>query len=476
MLMAETMQPQEGSKRNRLAIASLVLGALSVAFAQFCHVPGTFSVAGCLGPIFALGSLTTGILGIREAKRLGGQGQKPAVGGLVTAGLGLLIFAAIFVPVMLTPGGLMTYVGATPTPTITPTPTMTPTPTPIPTETPPPTPTPASVTREGRRFAITFTDEWDVLDTSRAETCQEPNECLVIQHSSGDGIMISIVRIATGQEVDLEEEDRRQWASLDSVSAVSGPEVTEIGGLPAIKRIYIEQTQIGSIYTVKYLATEERDLYFCLIEAPAEEIVARHQVEIDGIIASIRFGAAAGGVTPLPDLESEPTSTPPPSAVASPPPEGYTTLGDDRFTLTYPSDWQELDTSEQQICKARNVTCFAVRHSTEDLTVQLTRYTIDGEPTAEEADQAIWNEITVPSYASVSVDERDTLMEIGGHPAVKRLFHGTLPSGEEEYVLSIIAVNGYDIYQFGGLTSSAEALEQYQEEMEEIISSVQFTD
>jgi hypothetical protein len=473
MLMAETMQPQEGSKRNRLAIASLVLGALSVAFAQFCHVPGTFSVAGCLGPILALGSLTTGILGIREAKRLDGQGQKPAVGGLVTAGLGLLIFAMIFVPVMLTPGGLMTYVGATPTPTITPTPTMTPTPTPIPTETPQPTSTPAPVTHRGARFTVTFTDDWEVFETSNTPQ----SEYLIIQKPR-DNIMLHIYRQAVPESPDLEAETESFLsANFESVSRVSEGEI-EISGQKGLTRRFVYQSTRGQSYVFLATVANGNDLYFLLAFAPTETAFTQHEDEIYQIILSTEFTTreTAAEATLIPDLEPEPTSTPPPSAAASPPPEGYATLGDDRFTLTYPSDWQELDTSEQQICKARNVTCFAVRHSTEDLTVQLTRYTIDGEPTAEEADQAIWNEITVPSYASVSVDERDTLMEIGGHPAVKRLLHGTLPSGEEEYVLSIIAVNGYDIYQFEGLTSSAEALEQYQEEMEEIISSVQFTD
>ncbi len=471
--MAETMQPQEGSKRNRLAIASLVLGALSVAFAQFCHVPGTFSVAGCLGPILALGSLTTGILGIREAKRLDGQGQKSAVGGLVTAGLGLLIFTTIFIPVMLTPGGLMTYVGATPTPTITPTPTMTPTPTPIPTETPQPTPTPAPVTHEGDKFTVTFTDDWEVYDTNSTPQ----SEYLIIQKPR-DSILLHIYRQTLSESPNLETETEAFLsANFESVSRVSDGEI-EISNQKGLTRRFVYQSSRGQSYVFLAAVANGNDLYFFLVFAPTESILAQHEDEIYQIILSTEFTTrgTSAKVTPIPDPEPGSTSTPPPSTVASPPPEGYATLGDDRFTLTYPSGWQELDTSEQQVCKAPNVTCFAVKHSTEDLTVQLTRYTIDGELSAEEADRAIWNEITVPSYASVSVDERDTLMEIGGHPAVKRVFHGTLPSGEQEHVLSIIVVNGYDTYQFEGLTSSGEALEQYQEEMEEIVSSLRFTD
>ena len=45
--MSTPIEPQDKPKRNVLAIASLVLGALSVAFAQFCSVPGVISVVGC---------------------------------------------------------------------------------------------------------------------------------------------------------------------------------------------------------------------------------------------------------------------------------------------------------------------------------------------------------------------------------------------------------------------------------------------
>jgi hypothetical protein len=463
--MSTPIEPQGGpTKRNTLAIASLILGALSVAFAQFCTVPGSISSVGCLGGILAIAAIVTGVLGIRSAQQ--GQGKRSAVGGIFTAAIGLLVFLAVFIPSMMTPGGLWTHVGATPTPTITPTPTMTPTPTLPPTETPVPTSTPAPQTHYGERFSITYTDEWEIY-----RNISEPGfENLIIEHPQG--VLLQVHQQTLPEKPNLESETEAFLSNnFGSINMIAEGEI-EIDGQRGLTKRFVYQDSRGQSYILLAVVANEYDLYDILVLAPSQEIFTRYQAETEAIITSIKFttaGAPAPTATPEP---TSPTSAPP----TSPPPTGYQTFTGDKFTLTYPEDWREdEDFSREGICvEATNVSCFALAHPTdEEIGIQLIRYNIDQTLSAEQADQGIWAQMVAPEYDSVSLEKFEKNLEIDGRPAVKRVFHGTR-GGVQEYVLYVIVTEGYDVYHFQGRTSTTEAFEQYQPIMEESIFSLRF--
>jgi hypothetical protein len=462
--MSTPIEPQDEPKRNTLAIASLVLGALSVAFAQFCAMPGNISVVGCLGGVLAIAAAVTGVLGIRAAQQ--GQGKRSAIGGIFTAAIGLLVFLFVFIPAMVTPGGLWTYVQATATPTITPTPTMTPTPTITPTVTPEPTSTPAPQTYYGGSFAITYTDEWQVYQTESGPE----GEYLIIYNSQG--VFLHVYRYTLEEEPDLEREASAFLADFDSISMIAEGEIV-IGGQEGLAKRFVFQGSGGQNHVLLAIVANEYDLYGILVIAPSQEAFTRYQAETEAIIASIKFTTEGA---PAPTAAPEPT-TPTSALPTVAPPAGYETFTGDRFTLTYPEDWQEdEDFSHAGICgEATNLSCFALVHPTEEgIGLQLMRYTIEQAITAEQADQTIWAEFVAPEYDSVNLERFEKNWEIDGRSAVKRIFSGTR-SDIEEHVVYVVVTDGVDVYHFQGRTPP-ETFDQYQPIIEEIIFSLRFSE
>jgi hypothetical protein len=78
------MQPGQ----NTVAIVSLITGIVSIlcCFANFA-IPG----ASCLGLVLAITAVVTGIIGMKKAKEMNGQGHGLALGGLILGGVQVLI-------------------------------------------------------------------------------------------------------------------------------------------------------------------------------------------------------------------------------------------------------------------------------------------------------------------------------------------------------------------------------------------------
>jgi len=461
--MSTPIEPQgEPTKKNILAIASLVLGALSVAFAQFCTVPGNISSVGCLGGILAIAAIVTGVLGIRSAQQ--GQGKRSAVGGIFTAAIGLLVFLAVFIPSMMTPGGLWAHVGATPTPTITPTPTMTPTPTLPPTETPVPTSTPAPQTHYGEKFTITYTDEWKTLGID--EQCQgAESECLAI-YNERIGIELHVYRETLPEKIDLEAETERILASFESKSMVEEVEI-EVGGQRGLSRTFASQYSGRTAYIQLVVVIDGYDRYIFFVVAPSEERLMQYRDDAMGIILSTQFTTAGA---PAPTAAPEPTS--PASPAPTPVPEDITFPGDG-FTLTYPGDWVEFDSSDASVCQQPDAACLFLRHTSEDGTeFLLIRQPLEEDLTAEEIDQLKWDQ-----YTGAELISKDAV-EIDGHPGIKRVFsfpYSGSPTGQL-YVLQVFIVNENDLYQLISNTTTAELMMKHQAAVEGIINNLKFTE
>lgn len=70
------MSPDVKSKRNTLALVALISGIVNIV---------------CFGGGLSLVPLITGILGLKEAKALDGEGKGHAIAGIVMGAVGLLI-------------------------------------------------------------------------------------------------------------------------------------------------------------------------------------------------------------------------------------------------------------------------------------------------------------------------------------------------------------------------------------------------
>ena len=69
------------------------------------------------------------------------------------------------------------------------------------------------------------------------------------------------------------------------------------------------------------------------------------------------------------------------------------------------------------------------------------------------------------------------MIEIGGQPAIRRVFSAPSPQAAEgrTYYIQTYIVNERALYVVTVTALSAEALDQHQAEMNEIINSIQFT-
>lgn len=451
--MSTPIEPQSKPKRNVLAIASLVLGALAVAFAQFCSVPGVISVVGCFGVLVAIAAATTGVFGILEARKLAGQGQRLAIGGIVTAAISLLIVTVVFIPTMLKPGGVLAHIAATPTPTITPTPTMTPTPLPIPTEPSTPLSTSAPQVHTGETFSMAFTDEWELYESGSEST----SEYLIIQHPRS-GILLQVYRFTLTEIPDLEAEMEAFMVSNFGAASPAGEKEIEIGGQRGLIGRFVLQSSQGQSHVLFAAVANGYDLYFFLAFAPTEEVLTSYETEIETIITSTRFADSSA---------AEPT----PAPSASPLPTTPQTYQDDKISLTYPGDWLTLDVSGDELCDQTHVTCLVLMHAEDNIQLVLLRETQEGEPDLEQADRERWERLS--SFSTLlSMDET----EIDGRPGIERSFIQEEPASPtgQYYVLQVMFVDGYDQYTLVASASTADTMMRYQAIVEHIIASIEF--
>ncbi|MBN1810657.1 MAG: DUF4190 domain-containing protein [Anaerolineae bacterium] len=451
--MSTSIEPQSKPKRNVLAIASLVLGALSVAFAQFCSVPGVISIVGCFGALVAIAAATTGVFGILEARKLAGQGQRLAIGGIVTAVISLLIVLVVFIPAMLTPGGVLAHVAATPTPTITPTPTMTPTPLPIPTEPSTPLSTPAPQIHTGETFSIAFSDEWEIYESGSEST----SEYLIIQHPKS-GILLQIYRFTLTEMPDLEAEIEAFMAGNFGTAGPVIEEEIEIGGRQGFTGRFVLQSSQGQSHVLFAAVANGYDIYFFLAFAPTEEVLTGYEAETETIITSTQFAdSPAAGPTPTPSTGPLPTT-----------PQTYQ---DDKISLTYPGDWLTLDVSGDELCDQPHVTCLVLVHAEDNIQLILLRETQEDEPDLKKADRERWERLS--SFSTLlSMDET----EIDGRPGIERSLiqeDSTSPTGQY-YALQVMFVDGYDQYTVVASASTADTMMRYQAIVEDIIASIKF--
>jgi hypothetical protein len=448
--MVDSVDPREGPKKNPLATISLVLGALSVCFAQFCHAPGVFSILGCMGPILALAAVVTGVLGVARARR-SGHGQKQAVGGLVTAAISIGLFLVKFVPVMLTPGGVIAQLEARPTAVGTPRPTLTPTPMPTSTATPPPTPTPGPVTHRAEGFTVTFTDDWEVLRSGS----DSGTEFLIIHHPQ-KRIDLHVYRQTLSRSPDLET-DTAAFISRNFGSPTMSEEgEIEIDGRRGLTKRFDGQTTTGQHHILVASVADGNDLYTFLVLSPSEEAFELHKDEIMQIIASTEI------------LGAEPTRLPTVTPAAEP-----RTFSSDTISLTYPGNWVQIEATSDE-CQEPGATCFGILHPDEDGPALILFGTTHSEPPDLEAlDQEFWGAIA---------DDADLVtreeMVVGGENAIKRVFSvpGLDDPSDRVYMLTVVVAHENQSYEIIANASDAEDMMRYQATFEDIIASIEFAE
>jgi hypothetical protein len=454
--MAESIDAQEKPRKNRHATACLILGVSSVAFAQFCHAPGVCSAVGCVGPILGLAAIVTGILGLRNARQLEGKGQRQAVGGLITTLISFGLFLAVFLPVMLTPGGVMAQLAPTPTPANTPRPTLTPTPTPTPTETPPPTPTPAPVTYSGTSFAITLTDEWEVVQAGSDAAM----EVLVVQHLR-DTIAFHVYRQTVSDTPDLEAFIERFIADNFGAPTIIEEGEIEVGGQKGITKRFVYESSGRTDHVLLAAVANGNDVYVFLVFASSEEMLTRYRAETDEMISSVRFASQ-----PPPEPTAAATSP------TSPPDASPQTYQDELFSLTFPGDWLMMDVSGSDHCSQPHISCVVLVHSVDDIRFLLERERLEEASTVEELDQQMWERFGSTRLLS------KTDIEVDGRLGIQRTFtqeSDASPTGLV-YVLHVMILNENDQYWIIGETTNSDVFLIHQSTMEAIVASIEFAD
>jgi hypothetical protein len=267
--MSISTEPQNKAKRNTQAIASLILGMMSIVFALFYLAPGLLSALGCVGAIAALLAFLAGVQGLRAARGLDEQGRKLAIAGMGAGGLGLLVFIVLMASsVLRAQREFETLL----------------------------TPQPPQ-TFQGDDFTLTYPSGWQSIDIGQQAFCGQPGvECLFgISHPTGDGTNINLIRFALEQEATVEEIDQALWAQFEAGTpdvTLESREVIEIRGQPATRRIFnvpSPSTPSGRAHVLQIYIVKGRALYQFTGWTPGPDALTQHQAEIEEIITNIQF-------------------------------------------------------------------------------------------------------------------------------------------------------------------------------------------
>jgi hypothetical protein len=360
------------------------------------------------------------------------------------------LFLIKFIPVMLTPGGALTQLAATPTPAVTSRPTLTPTPTPTPTATPLPTNTPAPVTHGGIGFAITYTDEWIPADAGS----DSRREFLVLRHFQ-DGVQFHVYRQVFPEPPDLETELASFTSNNFGAPNVIAEGEIEISGREGVTKRFVSDTSSSRNHVFLAAVVNGNDLYIYLVLASSEEELTLYEDKALQIITSTEF------------VGIEPT-LPSSSGAELQPYDG------EGFTLMYPGDWRQLDASGVGFCQSASVSCFIIEHpDTDGPEFLVIRRTHDTPQDLETLDQFVWDDYA--GAAELVTVENTT---VGGEAAIKRIFWVPLPDtpSGKLYALQVMVVHGSDSYQILGNAAGAEEMMRYQPTLEAIIASIEFTE
>jgi uncharacterized membrane protein HdeD (DUF308 family) len=83
----------QGAKKNKQAMSSLVLGIVSIIFSLGIFAPGVISSLACVGVAATFLALLAGIAGLRAARKMDGLGRRQAILGMLLGGAGLMVSA-----------------------------------------------------------------------------------------------------------------------------------------------------------------------------------------------------------------------------------------------------------------------------------------------------------------------------------------------------------------------------------------------
>src|SRR3990172_2831201 len=265
--MSTSTEPQGKPRKNQQAFASLIMGILSIVFALGNFAPGIFSSLGCGGATAALLALLAGVLGLRATRKLDGQGRGWAITGMSLGGLGLLVFIAVMASSVL---NVQRQVDALLTLQ------------------------PPQVFQDDA-LTLTYPGGWQVLDISQLDKQPGVEYLIAIGSPSGDGTNITLIRFTFDQEASVEELDQALWASFESSSpdvVLESREAIEVGGLPAIRRIFnypSPQVTGGRLHKLQIDIVNGLALYQFTVRAPGADALTQHQAEIEEIITSLQF-------------------------------------------------------------------------------------------------------------------------------------------------------------------------------------------
>ena len=204
------------------------------------------------------------------------------------------------------------------TPTIAPTASRTATPTRVPTDTSEPTKpttTPTQDTRgvffDSEWLQFYYPEDWKITETGEQSDCTlEDRDCgLVLYHSASEDVTISFSRwslegMISMYKLNLEGDDQKYWQSLELLAIVNNVKDhlklvsrtrMQVGGLPAIKRIY-EQPLLDSsnnfesiMYIYRVFAIKDQDHYYFTMESKNEDELNQYQSVFDQILDTVVF-------------------------------------------------------------------------------------------------------------------------------------------------------------------------------------------
>lgn len=154
--------------------------------------------------------------------------------------------------------------------------------------------------------------------------------------------------------------------------------------------------------------------------------------------------------------------------------EGPVMVEGEGFSLAYPANWQPIEVEEPAICQESDFDCLLhlAPLGSDGSNLNMMHYNVAPDISFEEFESLSWNAFSV-QHPGTAFDSRE-MIEVAGRPAVRRIFQMPIEGvmAGEAHLQNVLILDGSMVYEFTLWTPSAESLDKYGQDLDDILASL----